>query len=411
MPLPARNTLAVIGAGPIGLETALAALDHGFDVHVFERGAVGSHPRAWGHVRMFTPWKMNLGPSSVARLSRTGWTPPDPEACPTGQELVERYLDPLARLPELENRLHTHAQVAHVSRRGLLKGDAIGKPRRREHSFRLLVRDAGGRENFLHTFAVVDASGVYGQPNWAGDGGIPARNELYLAPQLSYLVDDVLGLRRERYAGKRTLVIGGGTSAATCVSNLARLAEEAAGTQVVWATREPREALLPEIANDPLAERRKLCARGRELAGGGHPSVEHIGGARVEGFEFNSATHRYRVTLMVGDEPRVAEVEQVLVNAGFGPDNSLYRELQVHECYASRGPMKLSAALLDSGAGDCLTVPAFGADVLASPEPDFYILGHKSYGRNPNFLLETGYRQVADVVARLARDLGVSVPG
>lgn len=49
------------------------------------------------------------------------------------------------------------------------------------------------------------------------------------------------------------------------------------------------------------------------------------------------------------------------------------------------------------------------ADVLANPEPDFYILGHKSYGRKPNFLLETGYRQVADVVPRLAEDLQAGI--
>ena len=70
MVLP-RNTLAVIGAGPIGLEAAVAALDQGFDVHLFERGEVGGHPIAWCHVRMFTPWRMNLGPRSAARLQAT----------------------------------------------------------------------------------------------------------------------------------------------------------------------------------------------------------------------------------------------------------------------------------------------------------------------------------------------------
>ncbi len=197
MPAPARNTLAIIGAGPVGLEAASAALDTGFDVHVFERGEVGAHAIAWGHLTMFTPWRMNLGPSSAARLALSGWTRPDPETGPTGNELAEHYLQPLARLPELRERVHTHAQVVFVSRSGTLKGDGVGSASRRDHPFRLLVREAGGRENFLHAFHVIDASGVYGQPNWAGDGGIPARGELYLMPQLSYHADDVLGLRRE----------------------------------------------------------------------------------------------------------------------------------------------------------------------------------------------------------------------
>ena len=407
MPLTARNTLAIIGAGPVGLEAAAAALDHGFDVHVFERGEVGAHPLAWGHVRMFTPWRMNLGPHSTARLNAAGWTAPEAKAFPTGLELAERYLQPLARLPELKDRIHTHAQVVHASRKGALKGDSVGKSERREHPFRLLVRDAGGRESFLHAFALIDASGVYGQPNWAGDGGIPARSELYLAPQLSYHLEDVLGLSRARYAGKRTLVIGAGASAATTVTGLAKLAAEVPGTSVVWAMRASPAALDPGLADDPLPERRALNAAARALAHGSDASVTVIGGAVVEGFEFNSATHRYRVALHIGEQARVEEVDQVIVNTGFGPDNALYRELQVHECYATRAPMKLAAALLGAAAGDCLTTPAFGADVLVNPEPDFFILGHKSYGRSPHFLLETGYQQADDVVSHLAAAPGV----
>ena len=405
MTQPARNTLAVIGAGPVGLEAAAAALDHGFDVHVFERGEVGAHPIGWGHVRMFTPWRMNLGPHSRAHLEAVGWKAPDPESCPTGLELAERYLEPLAALPELKGRVHTGAQIVHAGRRGLLKGDSIGKDERREQPFRLLARDPGGRERFLHACALIDASGVYGQPNWAGDGGSPARGELYLAPQITYHLPDVRGAARPRYAGRRTLVIGGGASGMTTITQLAALAAEAPGTSAVWVTREPAGELCAEIAGDPLAERRALYAAARALARGGDPAISHIGGARVEGLEFNSATHRYRANLMQGDQPAVAEGDEVVVHTGFGPDNSIYRELQVHECYASRAPMKLAAALLGAAAGDCLDTPAFGADVLASPEPDFYILGHKSYGRAPNFLLETGYRQVADVIAALAARL------
>jgi hypothetical protein len=132
--------------------------------------------------------------------------------------------------------------------------------------------------------------------------------------------------------------------------------------------------------------------------------MTHICGAQVEGFEFNSATHQYEVNLLVGENVRKERVDRVIVNTGYGPDNSIYRELQFHECWASRGPMKLSAALLGAGAADCLDTPSFGVDALANPEPDFYVLGNKSYGRSPNFLLETGFKQVADVITALAHD-------
>jgi thioredoxin reductase len=400
MPLPDRNTLAVIGAGPIGLETALAALDRGFDVHVFERGEVGTHAIAWGHIRMFTPWRMNLGAASVAHLERAGWSRPDPDAFPTGLELAENYLAAIARLTELERRIHPHADVVHVSRRGLLKGDLAGNPERREHPFRLQVRDQGGRENYIHAFAVIDASGVYARPNHAGDGGIPARQELYLAPQLSYHPDDVLGARRPRYAGRTVLVAGGGSSAATTVVALAQLASEVEGTRVVWVTRGAADQVLREIPDDPLAGRRALRAEGRALVGGANPHVRHVGNAVIEGFEFNSATHRYRVNLRIGDAPQIEEVDHVIVNNGYQPDRSLFRELQVDDSHASEAPGKLAAAL--GPERDCLAAPVVDADALAHPEPDFYILGHKSYGRRSDFLLETGYRQVAEVIERLA---------
>jgi thioredoxin reductase len=373
MLLPTPNTLAIIGAGPVGLEAALAALDHGFDAQVLEQGEVGSHPLAWGHVRMFTPWRMNLGKHSRAHLEATGWTAPDPEACPTGLELTERYLQPLAHLPVLAGRIHPFTQVVQASRHGLLRGEGSDAGTRRARPFRLLVRDQGGRESFLHAFSLVDASGVYANPDWAGTGGIPARSELYLRPQLAYHVEDVLGLDREKYAGRRTVVIGEGTFAATTVAALARLADEASGTTVAWVTRALAAAVFPAAEHDPLPGRRELRQRARALATGADPAVAHVGGAEVEEFEFNSATHRYRVILATGEETHTEEADRVIVNAGFGPDEALCRELD-------------------------------------DDEPRFFSLGHEPHGHEPDFLLETAYRQIEDAVTRLAAEMGTGTP-
>ena len=394
MTTPARNTLAVVGAGPIGLEAAALALEHGIDVHVFERGDVGAHVLAWGHVRMFTPWRDTIGPATARLLERHGWSAPDPGALPTGAEFAERVLQPLAAVPELAARIHTHEQVVHITRRGALKDEWADDPKRREFPFRFLVRNAGGHESVLHAFQLIDASGTYGAPNWAGSGGIPARGESYLAPQMGYRCDDVTGLRRERHAGRATLVIGGGTSAATTVSALAQLAEAVPGTAVVWAMRQAGGPLSGEVADDPLPARAALFAAAHGLRAGGNAAVTCIEGVEVEGFEFNSATHRYRVALSGGAGTRVEEVDAVVVNTGFGPDNSLYRELQVHESWASRGPMPLATALRGAGAGATVTAAA----TLANPEPEFWIAGAKSFARDNTFLLATGYAQVAEIV-------------
>jgi hypothetical protein len=42
---------------------------------------------------------------------------------------------------------------------------------------------------------------------------------------------------------------------------------------------------------------------------------------------------------------------------------------------------------------------------LSHPEPNFYIVGMKSYGRAPTFLTLTGYEQVRSIAAALAGDI------
>jgi hypothetical protein len=60
--------------------------------------------------------------------------------------------------------------------------------------------------------------------------------------------------------------------------------------------------------------------------------------------------------------------------------------------------------LIDPNHHSCGTVPPHGADELTHPEPGYYAIGVKSYGRAPTFLLATGYEQVRSVVAALAGD-------
>ena len=401
MPAPpvSPDTLAIIGAGPIGLEAAAHALELGFDVHLFERGEVGAHVVSWGHVSMLTPWRMNLGPASQRLLAKHSWQAPDPDALPTGAEFAERLLEPLARTPELAPRVHTHAQVVQVSRRGALRSDAIGDPARSACAFRLLVRDAGGRENYLHAHALLDASGVLGSPNALGTGGIPARQEPYLAPQMSYQCDDVLGLRRARYAGKRTLVVGGGAGAATVVLALARLAREVEGTSVAWAMRSTHGPLRGERESDPLPARAALFASARALLADAGAPVTLIRGAEVEAIEFNSATHRYRVQMMRDGGPLTEEVDQVVSQCGYSQDRALVRELHRDECPRTGGPRALSRAL--DAAGDAADEWIATAEQLAHPEQGYFEIGAKAHARRGEFLIAQGHAHVAAVMDAL----------
>ncbi|MEA2182644.1 MAG: hypothetical protein QOF69_1829, partial [Solirubrobacteraceae bacterium] len=192
---------------------------------------------------------------------------------------------------------------------------------------------------------------------------------------------------------------GAGHSAQTAARALAVLARDAPGTRVIWAIRSP-DPSWGAVEADPLPERARLTQAAADLVGGASAAVEARLGYVTEALTPRDG--RIAVTLRNGAAD-VVTVDRVLaLNGGVG-DYSIYRQLQVHECYATSAPMKLSAALLGAAAGDCLDQQSHGPETLTNPEPGFFILGAKSYGRNSQFLMRIGWAQIDDVMGLLAR--------
>jgi thioredoxin reductase len=400
MPKPEAPRVAVIGGGPIGLEAALYARALQLPVTLFERGRVAEYLRHWGHVRLFSPFGVNttaLGRAAI-RGNRADHEFPADNACITGREHLAVYLEPLAQTA-VRDSLRTQADVLHVGRRGLLKEEEPGDARRGLQPFRLLIRDDNKRERIEEADVVLDCTGTYGQHRWAGDGGIPAVGEKSAEPHIAYGLDDVLGERRQAYAGKSILVVGGGYSAATSVCNLATLAEHHMDTWVIWLARCPGTQPMPRIGNDPLRERDRLAVRANTLATRGEGNVEFHNQTVVEAIECAGADRGFKVSARCAGKLRTWETERLIANVGYTPNTLLYRELQVQESYATLGPMNLAAALLKQHAADWLNIAPHGAGALRNPEPSFFILGAKSYGRNSNFFLRAGFEQVREAFA------------
>jgi thioredoxin reductase len=393
--------IAVLGAGPIGLEAALYARFLGYEVVIFEQGDVADSVRRWGHVRMFTPFGMNRSPLGLAAIKAQdeAYQPPADDELLSGRQLAERYLLPLSQTDLLADHLRTSTAVLAVGKEELLKGDMPGHEDRGDWSFRILVRDRDGREHVELADAVLDCTGVFGQANWLGHGGIPAVGEGALAAQIEHRLPEIQGSDRQRYAGRHTLLVGGGYSAATNVVALAELARDAPGTRVTWITRRVgrvgAEGPIEIIANDRLASRAEIAREANRLATRPESAVTYWPATVVERIERSSAESSWDVQL-AGQHAGTYKFEQIIANVGFHPDNRLYRELQIHECYASEGPMKLAAALAGESAIDCLDQQARGPQTLRNPEPNYYILGAKSYGRNSNFLLSVGLEQIRE---------------
>ena len=395
-----KTKIAILGAGPTGLEAALAAAEAGHPFTVYEAAPeVAGHVRAWGHVRLFTPWDLNVSPRMRRSLEAAGAAAPAGDDCPTGRELADRLLAPVAALPQVASDLRLGTRVVAIGREGLLKHEEIATAERGRHHFRLLVADAAGREWTETADVVLDATGTYGNPNSLGDAGIPAPGERAAGGAILRHLPD-LAAEAGAWAGRTILLAGSGHSAQTAARDLAEIARQAPGTRVVWALRKGDCDLGP-IAGDPLPERARLAAEAAELAAGASPAIETRRGVVVE--EVAKPNGRFEVVLRNGGGPERLSVDRVLALTGYVGDHSLYRQLQVHECYATCGPIKLSAALLGAGGGaDCMAQTSHGAETLTNPEPGFFILGAKSYGRNTTFLMRVGWSQVDEVFGLLA---------
>jgi thioredoxin reductase len=386
--------IAILGSGPTGFEAALAAVDAGFPFILYEAApSVAGSIRSWGHVRLFTPWEMNVSPRMRWHLEAAGSEVPGGPECPTGRDLAEKLFEPLASLPEIAPNVRLGTRVLSVGRQGLLKHEEIATAERGRRPFRILLTDESGREWTETADVVIDATGTWGHPNTLGDGGIPAPGESALSQEIRRDIPDFA--HEPDWAGKTVLLAGAGHSAQTAVRALAELP----GTRVIWALRNP-EPCWGTHDGDPLPERARLASEAAALAGGASPAVEVHRGVAVE--EISKPNGRFEVVLRNGEGSETVAVDRILSLTGSVGDHGLYRQLQVHECYATCGPIKLSAALLGAGSSDCLAQTTHGADTLTNPEPGFFILGSKSYGRNTTFLMRIGWEQVGEVFGLLA---------
>ncbi|MCH1570863.1 MAG: lysine N(6)-hydroxylase/L-ornithine N(5)-oxygenase family protein [Longimicrobiales bacterium] len=399
------RSIAILGAGPVGLEAALAAAEAGWAFTVFEASSdVAGNVRAWGHVQLFTPWSMNVSPRVRTRLAELGREPPNGAECPTGDQLADQVFQPLAAAPEIAPHMQLGTRILEISRDGLLKSDEIGTGGRARHTFRLLVRGADGQERVEHADVVLDCTGTYDKPNALGLGGIAAPGERdaedYIIRQIPDFGAPILKGDAPGWGGMRILLVGSGHSAQTVARDLLAVIKRVPETRVTWTIRRTSPTF-GAVDNDALPARDRLVEQARALAYGADSPFDVRLGRSVHALE---AGPDGIVVSLRADDGSIEHVvvDRIISMTGSVGDARMYRQLQVHECYATSGPMNLAAALMASSSADCLTQESQGVDTLKNPEPDFYILGSKSYGRNSTFLLRVGWAQVDEVFSLLS---------
>ena len=387
--------VAVIGAGPVGLAAAAHLLRYQQPFVVLEAGSEpGAAIRQWGHVTTFSPWRYMVDAAARRLLESSGWQSPDADTLPTGNDLVDRFVRPLASHPAVAPHVRYHARVTAVGRKDF---DKVRTKGREQQPFE--IRLASGE--VIEARAVIDASGTWQHPNPAASGGVPVPGETEHADRIAYGIPDVTGRDRARYAGKRVLVVGSGHSAFNVILDLLTLAEQAPGTAIAWAMRRDNlDTVWGGGASDALEARGELGQRARRAVASGRIRV-------LTPFRLRSIAGTPDALIVTGavrGDDTAIPIDEIVVCTGFRPGLEMLKEVRLSidpwlECTTALGP------LIDPNEHSCGTVRPHGARELAHVEKDFYIVGMKSYGRAPTFLLATGYEQARSVVAMLAGDV------
>ncbi|MGH2275386.1 MULTISPECIES: NAD(P)-binding domain-containing protein [Microbacterium] len=383
--------VVVIGAGPQGLAAAAHLRERGLEPLVLERGAGRAAAVAeWGHVRLFSEWPELVDSAAARLLEPSGWQRPE-RGYPTGGAWITGYLAPLAQV--LGDRVRYGARVTGVGRKGR---DLLVDAGRAEQPFVIHVEEADGSQSRIEAQAVIDASGTWTSPNPAGADGLPALGETAAAGFLTYRIPSFADA--EPYAGRHTVVVGNGHSAATAITELARIARQHPDPRITWVLR--RGTVGDTFGGgeaDELPERGALGQRARTAVDQGLVSL-------VTGFRIERIDTADQGAVLVAEDGRVLEpADRVVVLTGFRPDLSILSEVRLELDARLQAPVRI-AADIDPNIHSCGSVRATGAVDLAQPEPGLFIVGAKSYGRAPTFLALTGYEQVRSVVAELAGD-------
>ncbi|MEK4080167.1 NAD(P)-binding domain-containing protein [Solibacillus sp. FSL K6-1126] len=386
--------VAILGAGPVGLAAAAHLSLAGEAFILLEKGTeVAENIKSWQHVRLFSPWQYNVDKAAKQLLLKSGWTIPEEDVLPTGQEIREVYLKPLANLPGIQPFISFNTTVVGISK----KNHDKMKSASRDSAPFVIYTEQNGETKRIFASAVIDATGTWATPNPVHADNVWTSAEQKLADKIFYGIPNIETLK-ERYTSKRIAVIGGGHSAINTILELDKLED----VEITWILRKKHVAdAYGGEEKDALAARGELGSRIHALVDEGKIKV-------FTPFYIEELTQTSAGILIKGEgvsgKQQLLAVDEIIANTGTRPDFKFLKEIRL-SIDATVESVEALAPLIDPNEHSCGTVRPHGELELRHPELGFYIVGMKSYGRAPTFLMATGYEQVRSVVAYLTGNL------
>ncbi|MCK0180636.1 NAD(P)-binding domain-containing protein [Flavobacteriaceae bacterium S0862] len=390
--------VAIIGGGPVGLSAAAHLKKSNQPFILFETGSqIGANILKWGHVKLFSPWEYNIDKAAEALLREAKLPIPNKADVPYGKEIIEDYLKPLANLPGIKEHIHLNSKVITIGRSGI---DKMKDAKRGELPFSIQVNESG-QFKLYEAKAVIDASGTFQSPNPIGSGGIFALGEVDNKVQIYYGMPDINEADEDKYANKTTLVVGGGHSAIGTILALNDLMHKYPNTKIHWVLRKRQ---VSDVYGGQEAD--KFKARG--ALGIQIEKLVNSGAIEIHTPVYIHAIEKNKDQLVIKglkqkDSFVLEGIDEIISNTGSRPDFNFLREIRFDSDAALESVPEL-ANLIDPNIHSCGTVRPHGEAELRQKEKDFYIVGMKSYGRAPTFLMTTGYEQIRSIVAFMNGD-------
>lgn len=335
--------VVIVGAGAVGVESATMAKHLGFDTIILEKGEdIAYNMSRFSHLDMFSPWSYNYSPLGISILKQKGIFKKPQNEYEQTHDYIKNYLKPLAKVQKLNIKYNT--QVQSIAKSQITKTDMMGD-NREKYLFRLLI-ETGQKEWFIYAKHVIDASGVYDNPLYFGEGRMAAINEKKHQNSIHYQAIDKEKLS-EKFRSKTTLLIGTTCCMAKSVAVIKKFMDEDDTTKIIYVDETGLKPYIHQLKNDIFKKRVEVINNANELLDSFYPQVKVLKKSSIYAIEKNQNGFEVFLNAYDKQESFSVSVDNIVSNCGFEADNSIYKQLQVHECYASHAPMNLAANMLE----------------------------------------------------------------
>jgi hypothetical protein len=235
-------TIAIIGAGPVGIEAGIYARFLGYHVSIFETRRVGHRMHDWHNRPLGVTVAECTTPLGLAAIKAQNpvFEFPAPDKIWTGKEFADEYLIPLAKTDLLFDDIHFLSPVQDISRCQTYLGSTEDLQERCNDEFRLLVAGQHRGDWISKADVVLDCRGCYQSQAGMGPGGGLAIGEKEFE---SYLLKHSVQDRKfepKLIRDKSICLVGATSHALLFAEEFWEARNEFPGTKLLWLVPEDR---------------------------------------------------------------------------------------------------------------------------------------------------------------------------